>query len=145
MRILATITALFLSQAQGNGIAIASGVAAENLADTPVTDSINMEASRPTNQLSLTLSVTPGTSATVNVYCEESLDGTTWSRISLCDNATPSTCKPELRTYTFADYAGATKVIASRWPIAKKYARCSTDDPLDGTGTITITGTRSWR
>jgi len=124
---------------------IASGVAAENLADTPVTDTINMEQNRPTNQLSLSIAVTPGTSLTVNVYCEESVEGTTWDRISLCTSTTPSTCEPELRIYTLADYAGTVKVISSRWPITKKFARCAVDDPLDGSGTVTITGTRSWR
>lgn len=126
-------------------IDIVSGVATENLADTPVTDTINMEATRATNHLSLSIAVTPGTSLTVNVYCEESTDASVWSRVSLCDSLTPSTCKPEVRTYTLADYAGTIKVISSRWPIAKKYARCAVDDPLDGDGTVTITGSRVWR
>lgn len=143
MRILILLATLALQPAPS--YSIASGVAAENLADTPVMDAVNMEASTATNQLSLTLAVTPGTSLTVDVYCEESVAGTTWSRISLCSSVTPSICQPELRGYTLADYDGTVKAISSRWPITKKFARCAVDDALDGDGTVTITGTRSWR
>lgn len=138
-------TLLLLILAQTNGITVASGVAAENLADTPVTDTINMEEGRPTNQLSFTLAVTVGASAIVDVRCYESVNGTTWDQIGFCDTLSPSTCVPDVRRFTLADYSGTVKYIATRWRITKKYARCSVDDPADGSGKVTITGMRSWQ
>lgn len=123
-------------------LAAESGVSAENLADTPVTDAINMEASQITNQLSLTLAVTPGTSLILDVSCYESQDGTNWDQISVCSSGA---CAPDVRRYTFSAYAGAVKYLPTRWSITKKWVQCSTDDPADGTGTILITGARSWR
>jgi hypothetical protein len=128
-------------------IDIASGVEDENLADTPVTDAVNMEATRATNHLSLSVAVTPGTTTSITVICHESTDGVAWSRISQCDSLTPSTCKPKTKTYTLADYTtvSGVKTISSRWWTTKKWARCTVDDAADGTGTVTITGSRAWR
>jgi hypothetical protein len=124
-----------------------SGVAAADLADTPLTNSLNMEAGQITNQLSLTLAVTPGTSLIVDVRCYESQDGTNWGQISHCDSLATSTCVPDLRRYTLANYAtvSGVKYIPTRWAITKKYTRCSVDDPADGDGTVTITGARRWQ
>jgi len=129
-------------------IDIASGVEDEDLADTPETDVINMNAGQPTNQLSLTLSVTAGTSTRVQVVCYESNESASdFGPVPLCDSATPAACKPDLREFTLSDYTAVSGVIhiASRWPIVKQFAQCTADDPDDGTGTVTITGARSWQ
>jgi hypothetical protein len=137
---------LLLVLAQTNGVALDTGVTAANLSATPTTSATDMEAVRPTNQLSLTLAVTPGTSLTVDVRCYESANNSTWDQISFCDTTTPkSACVPDVRTYTLASFAGAVKYIPSRWHVTKRWAKCSADDALDGSGTVTITGTRSWQ
>jgi hypothetical protein len=136
---------LLLVLAQTNGVPLVTGVTAASLSATPTTAAIDMEAVHPTNQLSLTLAVTPGTSLTVDVRCYESNNSTTWDQISFCDTASPSACIPDVRRFTLASYAGTVKYLPSRWALTKKYARCSVDDPADGTGTVTITGTRSWQ
>jgi hypothetical protein len=136
---------LLLILLAANGIPLVTGVTAANLSATPTASTLNMEEGSSTNQLSLTLAVTPGTSLIVDVRCYESANGTTWDQISFCDTASPSACIPDVRRYTLASYAGAVKYIPSRWAVTKKYARCSADDPADGTGTVTVTGTRSWQ
>jgi len=125
-----------------------SGVSAENLADTPLMDALNMEAGKRTNQLALNLAVTPGTSLVVDVRCYESSDGTNYGQISLCDGASPSVCAPDIRGFTLADYTAdgsGVKHIATKWKAVKKYIKCSVDDPADGDGTVSITGSRSWQ
>jgi hypothetical protein len=145
MRIILLLTLLAIQPAKS--FAIASGIDGEDLADTPLSDAINMELSEATNQLSLTLAITPGTSATVDVQCYESVAGTTYSQISYCTNAVPAVCKPDVRRHTLSDYdtVGSVKIIATRWAVTKKFVKCSVDDPADGTGTVVVTGTRSWR
>lgn len=139
--------ALTLALPPDKAIQIASGVAGEDLADTPMTDVINMEASSPTNQLSLLVAVTPGTTTVVDVRCYESVNGVVFAPVPLCDSASPSACVPDVRRFTLANFVAASGVyyLASRWPILKKYAKCSADDPNDGTGTVVITGERSWQ
>lgn len=134
--------------AQVQGLAITTGITAGALADTLTTATINMQAGKVTNQLSLSLAVTPGTTTVVDVTCYESVDGSTgWDQLVLCDNASPSACVPDIRRYTLANYTAVSGVkwLASRWPITKKFARCSADDPNDGDGTVTVTGWRTWR
>lgn len=141
------LLALLLSADPGIAVsATTTGITAANLANTPTTSGVNMEEGRATNQLSLTLAVTPGTSLVVDVRCYESQSGTAWDQIALCDSVTPkSACHPDVRTFTLADYSGSVKYITTRWAIKKKYAKCSADDPADGSGTVTITGARSWQ
>jgi hypothetical protein len=145
------VSSLALAQPARPSIAISStvsGVAAEDLADTPVTDAINMEAGQVSNQLSLTLSITPGTSLLVDVSCAESSDGTNYGAIVLCDSDDPSACVPDTRRFTFSDFtadASGDYQISTRWPVTKKWVKCTVDDPADGTGEITITGSRSWQ
>lgn len=124
-----------------------SGVNGENLSATPVSDAINMTAGKQTNQLALTVLVTPGTSTRVQVYCEESTDKVKWSQINFCDSASPSACTKDVRQYTLSGYTtvGGTKAIASRWSIKRTWARCTLDDPDDGTGTVVLTGERTWQ
>jgi len=119
-----------------------TGVNGEDLADTPMTDAINMEAGQITNQLSLTLTVTAGTSTRVVVTCYESEDNVTYGRVSVCTSAASASCAPDIREFTLADYSGS---ISSRWPVTKKWIKCSADDPDDGTGTVIVTGARSYR
>lgn len=124
-----------------------SGINGESLADTPVSDAIDMLEERWANQLSLTLTVTPGTSTTFTVRCYGSETGaaSTWAQISFCSAAAASTCGPTVRTYTLADYEtqNAKKVIESDWPARKRWVQCKLDDAADGTGTVVVTGTRS--
>jgi len=126
-----------------------TGVDGENLADTPLSDPIHMEASGYiTNQLSLTFAVTAGTSTRIQVTCYESeLKTSAYAQVSFCDTAPTSNCQPDVREYTLADYTavGGVLYIPSRWGIKKAFAKCSADDPDDGNGTVVITGTRSWQ
>jgi hypothetical protein len=126
---------------------IASGVDGEDLADAPVTDVINLDEGGPhTVQLSLTLAVTPGTSTRVRVACYQSMISTgAFGAVPLCDVASPSTCVPDVREFTLSDYAAVSgvKYINTNWLIPQQFAKCSADDPDDGSGTVVITGSRS--
>lgn len=128
-----------------------TGINGENLQDTPVTDAINMLASPAggssslrTNQLALTLNITPGTTATITVFCSESESSTvnTMAKINRCPGGT---CTPDVRTYTLSDFATVSgkKYITARWHVTKKYAACTLDDAANGSGTVIVTGTRS--
>ena len=99
------------------------------------------------NQLSLTLAVTPGTSLVIDVRCYESYySNTGFDAIPFCDTVQPkSNCRPDIRQFTLADYTGTVKYIASRWPVTKNYVKCNVTDPAGGSGTVTISGVRSWQ
>lgn len=120
-----------------------SGVSAAALSGTPTTSALDMEATWPTHQLSLSLAVTPGNSTTVVVKCYESQTAamTNPELISPCDSS--GACTPDSRTYTIANYSAVAGVVTipSRWIITKRYAKCSAYN--SGSGTITITGARS--
>lgn len=165
MRRLATIAALLASSlalAQSSvSVPIAvdlTGVNGENLQDTPVTDAINMHlnpsgggAPVPTNQLALTLAVTPGTTTSITVFCSEA-DSTgvtapavnTFAKISRCPSGA---CTPDVRTFTLSDFTtvSGVKYITARFHVTKKWAACTLDDAANGTGTVVVTGTRSWQ
>ena len=130
-----------------------TGVSKAALSGTPTTRSIDMEGAaagstvaRVTNQLSLVLAVTPGTTTTVLVRCYESSNNSTWGQIGLCDSSTPtSICGPDARQYTLSDFAtvGGMKTIATRWAVKARFAKCSFYGA--GTGTASVTGSRSWQ
>jgi hypothetical protein len=124
-----------------------TGVSNASLSATPMTRSIDMELTAVTNQLALTLAITPGTSTAIIVKCYESSNNSTWAQIGLCDSATPtSACAPDAREFTLANYAstaGGQKIIATRWDVKQRFAKCSAYDA--GTGKISITGSRSWQ
>jgi hypothetical protein len=141
MHYIALIAALVATPT--NSITVATGVAAEALADTPTTDAINMEAGYATNQLSLTIAVTAGTSTRVQVTCYDSTDNVTYAQRTLCDAQATSDCVPDVREFTLADWA--TPSFSTTWHAPKKWIKCSADDPDDGTGTVTITATRGYR
>lgn len=112
------------------------------------TKSMDMEATRPTNQLALTIEVTPGTSLKLRVTCSESSDSSKWHPIALCDSAQPtSTCAPDTREFTFADYptVSGKKYILTRWSVRERFVKCGFVDPAGGSGTITVLGARSWQ
>lgn len=145
-----------VSQAQpvtGTGVVLTvtdTGINGENLADTPVSDVIDMFGSgKATNQLGLTWKITPGTSATVTVGCSQSPDNvaTTFSPVPLCDTNSPSTCVPDVRSMTLASWAtvSGVKPIETNWHITKRYVKCYIDDAANGTGTVVVTGNRSWQ
>lgn len=126
-----------------------TGVSAAALADTPETLPINMEAVRLTNVLSLILRVTPGDSTGVVVTCYESDKGSVWAQMVLCDYGEPSSsCKPDSRTYTLSDWTAAADgnyYLPTHWSSTKELVKCSVDDPGDGTGTVSVTGDRTYR
>lgn len=140
---------LMLAAPGEKSLPLSTTVEDADLADTPATAVVAMEPSRVTNQISLTLEITPGTTTYVDVTCYESTAADSgFGIISFCDTQSPSGCKPDVRRFTLADYtADGSGVywIATRWHVTKPYAYCTADDPADGTGTITITGTRSWQ
>lgn len=122
-----------------------TGINGGSMSATLVSNGINMTATRQTNQLALTLLVTPGSTTRVQVYCDESTDKAKWSQINTCDSA--GACTLDKRTYTLSGYAtvGGTKAIASRWAPRRTWVRCTVDDPDDGTGTVILTGERTWQ
>lgn len=121
-----------------------SGVSNENLNDTPVTDAIDMQSGASSNQLALTLAITPGSTASVTLYCSEGETNTVadMAKINRCPGGT---CTPDVRTYTLSKYdtSGGVKYITARFPVMKRWAACTVTGT--GTGTVTITGTRSWQ
>lgn len=129
--------------------AVETDVNGANLSETPTSDAINMhDGGRVSNQLALELEVTPGTSLVVRVRCYEGALAAKLAPIALCDSAAPvSACKPDIREFTLADYPteAGKKRIVSRWSVKRKWVACSADDPADGTGTVVMTGTRSWQ
>lgn len=148
----ALLLASLLTQYQA-GFSITSGVSAEDLADTPAINVVNMwEGTREgTNTLALTLAVTEGSTTQVDVRCYESStwNGLTYAGfapIELCDSATPkSACSPDVRNFTLSNYTAVdgVKYIKTRWETRDQFVYCTADDPDDSTGTVTITGTRT--
>jgi hypothetical protein len=141
--------ALLLSAADPSALSAAdTGVNGASLSATPRTSRIPMclDAARY-NQLSLTLTVTAGSSTTTVVKCFESETGNanTWAQISICDGNAAAACAPDTRTYTLSEYdtQNSKKVIDSNWRFKKCYALCTAT--ASGTGTVVITGTRSWQ
>lgn len=124
-----------------------TGISAENLADTPTSDPIHMEGvGQRSNQLSLTWEVTPGSSTRIQVTCYTSGSKTTsYGQRGFCDNESPSNCHPDIREFTLSEYTTVSgkKLIKTEWEIIEQWVKCSADDPDDGTGTVTLTGTRS--
>lgn len=149
--LLLLLPALALAQDTGIELTVAdTGVDGEALSGTPVTDPINMHKTTAANQLSLNLEVTPGTTTVVTVECFESNvtgGASGFGAITVCDTASPANCVPDKRRYTLADYTTVSgkKHIASRWALRKRWAQCRADDPNDGSGTVKITGTKSWQ
>jgi hypothetical protein len=146
-----TIAALCSASAYYPITAAKTGVTAKALSGTPTTEAILMAGPQTygaelvaTPQLSLTLAVTPGTTTVVDVRCYESQDGANFDAISICDSTVPkAACTPDIRQYTLSAFSGTVRYIPSRWVVTKKYVKCSADDPNDGSGTVTITGSRS--
>jgi hypothetical protein len=125
-----------------------TGVTAASLSATPHTLPIDMAEMDVTNTLSLTVTVKPGTSRAVRIWCDESDDKSKWAVVTVCDpGLAVSSCAPDKREFLLADYdsVGGRKILSTRWSIKKRWARCHVDDPDDGSGTATVEGTRSWQ
>lgn len=142
--------ALLSSSALAQNIPITatdSGISATAIATVATSNPIDMEPQgKRLNQLSLTIAVTPGTTATIEVRCYESSAKTSgYAIIAKCNSA--GACIPWVRTFTLTDYATVSgkKYIKTRWSIREQFAECSVLDPLGGSGTATMTGTRSWQ
>ena len=119
-----------------NGATIASSAA--------VTSTIPMRASGQYGraqgwELHLTGVVTAGTSASMDVSCEESHDNTTWAFVHHCTDAAIATCAIQYLRYDISTTATVSVVLKTRAP----YVRCTFDDLADGSGTIVVTGTVS--
>ena len=151
--ILALGASIALAQVSTNIGADLTGVNGENLQDTPVTDAINMHLSPSgsgapvvTNQLALTLAVTPGTTTSITLLCSESETNTvaSMSKINRCPSGA---CTPDVRTYTLTNYVtvSGVKYITARFDVRKKWVACTLDDAANGSGTVVVTGTRSWQ
>jgi hypothetical protein len=138
---LLSLTALVL--AAGPVIALTAsdtGLSGAALSGGATTSTINMLDAIETNQLALKAVVTAGTTTAVRVSCEESEDGSTWGYIPVCDSSSPvSACVPDVREFTLSS---GTEFV-TRWPVAQQYVRCTFEDPSAGTGTVTVTGSRS--
>ncbi len=121
-----------------------TGVSATALSGVATSLPINMWSGFVAKDLTVRLKITPGNTATVTVKCYERPDTSTeFSQIPLCDSASPSSCKPDSRVFTLADYAtdgGGFKYIVSHWTVREMWQKCSAEG--SGTGTVTMTGTR---
>lgn len=119
------------------------GVAAANLADTPTTNAIPMDANGLMSQLSLNATVTWGTSTEVVAKCKHSQTSTgTYVWIDYCyPDGTYVQCKPLQWRWNSTDSADGLLNLELRSNYA--YVKCQYDDAADGTGTITLTGTRA--
>jgi hypothetical protein len=115
--------------------ATATGINGGNLADTLVSNSINMQQKQVTNQITWIVTVTPGTSTSMVVFCEASADDTTFSVVHRCND---DTCVPFNPTYTLATEADIVINFPSNYP----FMRCTFDDPGDGTGTVVAVAVR---
>lgn len=124
-----------------------TGLTAAAIAAVKTTDPIHMEGKgKYSNQLSMTWAVTAGTSATIRVTCYESKDkSSNYAQIGFCDTSSPSVCHPDVREFTLSEYTavGGVLYVKTRWEIAEQWVKCSIVDPLAGSGTVTVTGTRS--
>lgn len=149
LAMLCSTVALAVTSENINITATDTGISAANLSATPLSSAIDMQGDgKITNQLSLTIAVTAGSSTRIQVTCYESSSKTaSFAQISFCDNSSPSNCNPDVREFTLSEYTavGGILYIPSRWGIKKQWAKCSVDDPDNGTGTVTLTGTRSWQ
>lgn len=109
-----------------------SGVNGESLSGSPRTDSIPV--GRYGGTVDLAMVVTAGTTATWTGSCEHSSDDTTWVWIEKTTAAGAVTI--DVVTYTVSNGTSRTLTVATKM----QYIRCTLDDPLDGNGTIVITG-----
>ncbi len=130
-----------------------TGLSAEAIATTATSSAIHMEKDGyVTNQLDLTVAVTPGTSTRIRAWCTESdAMASGYAERSLCRGPkVPGAvlqCTPDLREYTLADYltVSGVKYIGVRVHVSKPWVKCEFVDPDGGSGTITVTATRSWQ
>ena len=87
--------------------------------------------------------VVVGTTSTVTVSCQESVDEKYWVWLPFCTNAAASACTKQTLVFTLADfttYHGAGFAVTLH-PRAR-YVRCTFLGDGVGTGTITATATR---
>ena len=114
------------------------GINGENLKDTPVSDPINMQGRWNTNQLTLMMAVTPGSSTQMIVTCDVSLlELAGYKPIQRCTSGDPHVCVPKRWKYNLANEVGPLNV-PSNYP----WIKCTFDDPDNGTGTIVVTAIR---
>ena len=123
------------------------GVNGESVSGAPYTDAIDMWDQVSTNQITMTWTVTPGSTTVVTMGCSQapSDTATAYAPIPLCDTASPSVCVPDVRSFTLASFtaSGSTYALTADWPVTEKWVKCYISGT--GTGTAVATGTRSWQ
>lgn len=127
--------------------AAALGVSGENVVDTPYTDPVDMWNATMSNQISMTWTLTAGTTTAVTMGCSqaEANTATAYAPVPLCDTTSPSVCVPDVRSMTLSSFtaSGSTYALSADWPVTKRYVKCYVNGT--GTGTVVATGTRSWQ
>lgn len=113
----------------------ATGIDGGDLADTLVTSSIPLSFGLQRSEIEFVWEATAGTTLTVTVSCEESVDNTNWSWVDHCTDAAVSVCAKHTLGYAVdGGVTDHTTVIKSR----AAYVRCTFDDTADGTGTVIV-------
>ena len=127
---------------------ISSDVTAELLADAdglavPATMSAqNHDLQRFYNQAKLGLNVTWGTSTAFVATCEEAPESAgPWTLMASCTQNTNFDCKPRTWAFTKADWPLGQ--INMRIPVTDRAYRCQFWDAALGTGSITVTGSKT--
>jgi hypothetical protein len=85
-------------------------------------------------RVTLVMTVVWGTTATMNVTCKVSGNGTDYGWIQACTSATPHNCGPKTWQWVVAD--GTT--FALDFEANYRYLICQADDPGTGNGTVTM-------
>lgn len=119
-------------------VAVASVLDDGDLSATATTATINMcpkGLGDCYTKLALIATYTAGTSTNAQVYCTESTDDSTYSRIAKCDSGpTTTTCISQTVDYVISSVTTWTTVVV---PDAR-YVKCVYDDSADGTGTVDV-------
>ena len=110
-----------------------TGVAADALSGGVTSDTINIGEQWPGSTIDWQVVVVAGTTADVQVSCEESADGTTWVWIMGCTSASTSNCLVQTLNYSMAA-ATAFSVLVER--VRAQYIRCTFEDLAAGSGTV---------
>lgn len=133
------------AQAQRLLTATATGLNGATIASTAaVTSTIQMHGPAQFGGdtgrvLRLTGVVTVGSSASMDVSCEESDDNSAWAFVYHCTDLAISVCVVQQLRFDISTTAIVSLVLRTRAP----YVRCTFDDLADGNGTIVVTGTIS--
>lgn len=127
----------FYAAADGGSVP-ETGLSADALSGGATSDTINMGEKFYGSTLDWHVTITAGTTADVQVTCEESMDGSTWVNIMGCTSATTSNCLIQKLNYSMAE-ATAFSVLIEK--VRTQYMRCTFEDLAAGNGTISASAT----